>query len=208
MGDWGTDAYVRAFRADEDAEDNPLPPEHIEHQAIQGRNACTPDVAASLADMWYETDVRGVLGACRPRHWCWSMRTGRQPLEEAATSPRRCQPQRSAGCRPRGWTVEDTPTWAGQIRDFIGIERPHPTLETVLSTVLFTDIVGSTEHQADVGDRAWRDVVQRHHAIVREALRRWHGKENDTAGDGFMRRSTDQPEQSAAPSILLSAYAT
>ena len=77
------------------------------------------------------------------------------------------------------------PAWAGQIRDFVGIERPHPGFDTVLSTVLFTDIVGSTERQAAVGDRAWRDLVQRHHAIVREALKRWRGQEIDTAGDGF-----------------------
>ena len=185
MGLWGTDAYVRAFSADEDAKDNPLPPEHIEHQAIQGRNACTPDVAASLADMWYETDVRGVLGAVQTPTLVLVHEDRKAASEEAvyvASQMPAAEVRRMPGL---AWTVEDTPTWAGQIRDFIGIERPHPTLETVLSTVLFTDIVGSTEHQADVGDRAWRDVVQRHHAIVREALRRWHGKENDTAGDGF-----------------------
>ena len=58
-------------------------------------------------------------------------------------------------------------------------------MDTVLSTVLFTDIVGSTEHQAQLGDHAWKDVVQRHHVIVREALAAWRGVENDTAGDGF-----------------------
>jgi class 3 adenylate cyclase len=54
-----------------------------------------------------------------------------------------------------------------------------------LSTVLFTDIVGSTERQAAMGDRAWRDVVLAHHERVRDALDRWRGVENDTAGDGF-----------------------
>jgi class 3 adenylate cyclase len=65
------------------------------------------------------------------------------------------------------------------------IVSPQLRFETVLSTVLFTDIVGSTERLVAFGDRAWRDFVQRHHAIVREALKRWHGVENDTAGDGF-----------------------
>jgi class 3 adenylate cyclase len=55
----------------------------------------------------------------------------------------------------------------------------------VLSTVLFTDIVASTKKQAALGDHAWKKLVMRHHAIVREELRRWHGRENDTAGDGF-----------------------
>ena len=67
----------------------------------------------------------------------------------------------------------------------VGIEHPHPTFETVLATVLFTDIVGSTERQAAVGDRAWRELVRHHHAIVREGLKRWRGVEIDTAGDGF-----------------------
>ena len=58
-------------------------------------------------------------------------------------------------------------------------------VDTILSTVLFTDIVGSTEHQARLGDRAWKDLVERHHATVREALDEWRGVENDTAGDGF-----------------------
>jgi class 3 adenylate cyclase len=54
-----------------------------------------------------------------------------------------------------------------------------------LSTVLFTDIVGSTKRQAAVGDHAWKDVVLAHHTMVRDALSRWRGVENDTAGDGF-----------------------
>jgi peptide/nickel transport system substrate-binding protein len=54
-----------------------------------------------------------------------------------------------------------------------------------LSTVLMTDIVGSTEHAAELGDSGWRDLVQMHHALVRAALRRHGGREIDTAGDGF-----------------------
>ena len=55
----------------------------------------------------------------------------------------------------------------------------------VLATVLFTDIVGSTEMLAEVGDRQWRDLVEQHHQIVRALLARYKGKEVDTAGDGF-----------------------
>ena len=51
--------------------------------------------------------------------------------------------------------------------------------------MLFTDIVDSTKIQAERGDRAWKELVLRHHAVVREALARWRGIENDTAGDGF-----------------------
>jgi class 3 adenylate cyclase/pimeloyl-ACP methyl ester carboxylesterase len=58
-------------------------------------------------------------------------------------------------------------------------------LDRVLATVLFTDIVDSTATAAALGDRRWRGVVERHHAIVRGFLRRYRGVEIDTAGDGF-----------------------
>jgi YVTN family beta-propeller protein len=54
-----------------------------------------------------------------------------------------------------------------------------------LATVLFTDIVGSTSRAAELGDRAWRDVLERHHAVVRRELKAFGGREMDTAGDGF-----------------------
>jgi class 3 adenylate cyclase len=57
--------------------------------------------------------------------------------------------------------------------------------DTLLATVLFTDIVGSTAKAAELGDRPWRDLVARHHALVRAQLDRYRGRELDTAGDGF-----------------------
>ena len=51
--------------------------------------------------------------------------------------------------------------------------------------MLFTDIVGSTERAAELGDRGWREVLERHHALVRRELTRFRGEEKDTAGDGF-----------------------
>jgi pimeloyl-ACP methyl ester carboxylesterase/class 3 adenylate cyclase len=57
--------------------------------------------------------------------------------------------------------------------------------ERVLATVLFTDIVGSTAKAAALGDRAWRDLLKRHHAVIRRHLARFRGRELDTVGDGF-----------------------
>jgi class 3 adenylate cyclase/alpha-beta hydrolase superfamily lysophospholipase len=57
--------------------------------------------------------------------------------------------------------------------------------ERVLATVMFTDIVGSTEKLTELGDRGWRELLQKHHAIVRRQLVRFSGREIDTAGDGF-----------------------
>lgn len=62
------------------------------------------------------------------------------------------------------------------------------THESVLATVLFTDIVGSTEKMTALGDRGWRDLLQAHHATVRRELMRYRGVEMDTAGDGFFAR--------------------
>jgi class 3 adenylate cyclase len=64
----------------------------------------------------------------------------------------------------------------------------------VLATVLFTDLVGSTERAVAVGDAAWRATLERHHAIVRRELSRHSGREIDTAGDGFL-ASFDTPAQ-------------
>jgi class 3 adenylate cyclase len=55
----------------------------------------------------------------------------------------------------------------------------------VLATILFTDIVDSTRRQAELGDRGWKDLLERHHAIVRDLLTEHRGEEQDTAGDGF-----------------------
>ncbi|HEX6868540.1 MAG TPA: ABC transporter substrate-binding protein, partial [Candidatus Limnocylindrales bacterium] len=57
--------------------------------------------------------------------------------------------------------------------------------ERFLTTVVMTDIVGSTEHASELGDRAWHELLDLHHARIREALRRARGREVDTAGDGF-----------------------
>jgi class 3 adenylate cyclase/dienelactone hydrolase len=67
--------------------------------------------------------------------------------------------------------------WAG------AWSAPEP--DRVLATVLFTDIVGSTAKAAELGDRGWRDLLERHHAAVRRELSRYRGREIDTAGDGF-----------------------
>jgi class 3 adenylate cyclase len=57
--------------------------------------------------------------------------------------------------------------------------------DRVLATVLFTDIAGATARAAELGDRAWRELLERHHEAIRTLLARFRGKEVDTAGDGF-----------------------
>ena len=65
-----------------------------------------------------------------------------------------------------------------------GWEEAEP--ERVLATVLFTDIVGSTAKAMELGDRAWRELLERHHAVIRRELVRFRGAELDVAGDGWL----------------------
>ena len=84
-----------------------------------------------------------------------------------------------------GWVISDEPwlavNWAG-FRSWV----PGRTGERVLLTILFTDLVGSTERAVSLGDREWRDVLARHYRSGRVALDRYRGREVDTAGDGFL----------------------
>jgi class 3 adenylate cyclase/pimeloyl-ACP methyl ester carboxylesterase len=181
--DWGTIAYGRAFVEYEAARDNPVPADFAVWMMRASRNACTPDVALELSRIWYESDVRGVL----PGIQVPTLIAGKAGTDlDRATYVASLIPgagflELSAG----DWSDQDMYASAEAVRSLAGVAAPGAELDTVLAAVLFTDIVGSTEKQAMVGDLAWKGVVERHHAIVREALGRWRGRESDVAGDGF-----------------------
>lgn len=82
--------------------------------------------------------------------------------------------------------VGDPDRVIGEIEEFLTGVRHQPEYDRVLATVLFTDIVGSTRRAGELGDRAWGELLQAHHAVVREQLVRYGGREIDTAGDGFL----------------------
>jgi class 3 adenylate cyclase len=73
-----------------------------------------------------------------------------------------------------------------EIERFLGGARTLAEADRVLTTVLFSDIVGSTERAASLGDRQWRELLARHHEMVRRELTAFRGREIDTAGDGFL----------------------
>jgi class 3 adenylate cyclase len=73
-----------------------------------------------------------------------------------------------------------------EVEEFLTGTRPAREPDRVLATVLFTDIVGSSQRAAELGDRAWRELLAGHHAAVRRQLERFQGREVDTAGDGFL----------------------
>lgn len=79
----------------------------------------------------------------------------------------------------------DSGSMLDEVQEFLTGTRESPDHDRILATVLFTDIVGATECAGRLGDRAWRELLDRHHALVRQELTRFRGKEIDTAGDGF-----------------------
>jgi pimeloyl-ACP methyl ester carboxylesterase len=84
--------------------------------------------------------------------------------------------------------VADADAILDEVERFVTGRMPIRQIDTVLATVLFTDIVDSTRRQAELGDVGWKDLVERHHAIVRDLLVTHRGEEQDTAGDGFFVR--------------------
>ena len=119
------------------------------------------------------------------------------PLSPHPVEASRYVAERIPGARFVCLTPGDPPLWAVDqseplelLREFLtgaweaGAWEPAEP-DRVLATLLFTDLVGSTEVAAELGDARWRDLVHRHHAFVRQQLVRFRGREIDTAGDGF-----------------------
>jgi class 3 adenylate cyclase/pimeloyl-ACP methyl ester carboxylesterase len=185
---WGTIEYARDWAAGEAADATRAPPEdEILSLARSSRNTCTPDVAVELTRNWSETDIRGVLP---------SVRVPTLLLAEEGYAPglvgyvASLMPRAESAVLPTierriGEQSVEVRSVLEAIRRFIGIDPPRAELDTILSSVMFTDIVGSTELLVSLGDRAWKKLVEHHHDIVRDALDRWRGVERDTAGDGF-----------------------
>jgi class 3 adenylate cyclase len=86
----------------------------------------------------------------------------------------------------------DTDTIVDEVEEFLTGRRGGAEPTHVVATVMFTDVVGSTERAQVLGDRAWADLLEVHHSRVRAELRRFGGREIDTAGDGFL-ASFDSP---------------
>jgi len=82
--------------------------------------------------------------------------------------------------------VGDADGVVDEIEEFLTGVRPAPEHDRILATILFTDIVGSTEMAANIGDYRFRDLLERHHAIIRHELARYRGNEVETTGDGFL----------------------
>jgi len=92
----------------------------------------------------------------------------------------------------------------GEIEEFLTGVRHQAEPDRVLATVLFTDIVGSTKRAAELGDKAWGELLHAHHAVVREQLARYGGHEMGTAGDGFL-ATFDGPARAARCGLAIAS---
>src|SRR5262245_29689429 len=148
------------------------------------RVGASPSVAYALNRAFFETDLTDVLPAVRvPSLVLYRGSLVEPDVLDFAERIGSAHTVRVAGDDYFG--VYLSPEVVDEVERFVAGDRPPVVPDTVLTTVLFTDIVGSTERARELGDRAWRELLEQHHSVVRRELARYRGIERDTAGDGF-----------------------
>ena len=174
---WGEREYfeeqARALSPDADAE-------FLDWYVTCQRFCASPGAAVTFLRVFGETDLREMLPAIRVPTLVLYRRTQRDQMLDLA---QRIKDARSLELEGFGFKAFKEMT--RELERFLASMEAEPVPDTVLATVMFTDIVGSTERAAAVGDRAWRDLLHDHHIRVRRELSRFRGQEVDTAGDGF-----------------------
>jgi class 3 adenylate cyclase len=181
---WGTGTLVPSF-APSLAEDVAF----CRWWARFERLGASPSAVKTLMQMNSEIDIRGVLPVIHVPTLIMH-RVGDARVNVAAG---RYLAQHIAGARYVELSGNDHLFCAGdsrrildEIEKFLTGSLSHSETDRALATVLFTDIVGSTERAVALGDREWRHLLEMHHACVRRELARFRGKEVKTLGDGFL----------------------
>jgi pimeloyl-ACP methyl ester carboxylesterase len=179
--EWVSEADLAHYAPSEDAA-------FRDHLQRFFRQSASPGAAQALLEMNSQIDTRSIL-----------------PTIRVPTAVIHRTDDRDVTVEEGRWIAEQIPTarfvelpgedhvlWAGdqdalldEIEQFLTGVRRAPGHDRVLSTVLFTDIVGSTERAQALGDRRWHDLIDAHHDRIRRELARFRGQEVDTAGDGF-----------------------
>jgi class 3 adenylate cyclase/pimeloyl-ACP methyl ester carboxylesterase len=182
VDEWGTrEAASRQVRqmAPSHADDDAL----VQWVARQQRLGASPGAARTILRMAQEVDVGDVLPAIRVPTLVMHMPAARDEAEYVAA---RIPPARRYEVEGPDYYIFFLGDSAyEEIEDFVDSLRSDAVPDTVLATVLFTDIVGSTAKAVELGNHRWAELVERHHAVVRSHLDRFRGRELDTAGDGF-----------------------
>jgi class 3 adenylate cyclase len=179
--DWGreTDLGTMAPNADEAL---------VRWWHARARASASPGAAKALILMNSQIDVRDVLPAVQAPTLVMHRGGDRDSQREEG----RYVADRIADARFVELEGEDHVPFINpdqivdEVEEFLTGVRRGPEPDRVLATVLFTDVVGSTERATELGDRRWRELLERHHAVVRRELSRFQGREVETAGDGFL----------------------
>jgi pimeloyl-ACP methyl ester carboxylesterase len=174
-------SHYAPSRADDEA--------FMQRMATYRRRSASPGAAVALMRMNSQVDIRSVLGVIGVPTLVLH-RTGDR---DVGVGNGRYLAEHIPGARfvelpgdDHMLFVGDTDAILDEVEEFLTGTRRGPDPDRVLVTLLFTDIVASTDLAARIGDRAWRELVERHHGLVRAELERWQGREVDTAGDGFL----------------------
>jgi pimeloyl-ACP methyl ester carboxylesterase len=154
------------------------------------RMAASPAAAVALLEMNAQIDIRGALSAVSAP----TLILHRRDDVVAPLGGARYLAEQIPGAQLVVFEGRDHWPWIGgdldeivaEVEEFLTGARSVPEPDRVLATVLFTDIVGSTKRAAEVGDARWRELLERHHAMVRAELLRHRGREIKTVGDGFL----------------------
>jgi len=153
------------------------------------RSSNSPAASRAAAEMFVFADVRSALPAVQAPTLVMYRSGDRWLGKPHATY----LAEHISGARLVEVPGEDNMIFAGdsdadldEIEEFLTGALHSREADRVLATVLFTDIVGSTEHAARLGDRDWRELLDAHDRVVRRTLDRFRGREVNTAGDGFL----------------------
>ena len=151
------------------------------------RSAVSPGMARQLLEMISQTDLRAVLPTIRvPTLVMHTTENAYIPVElgrEVAELIPGARYVEYPGTDTYSWLVEP---WIDELEEFLTGRRSDGETDRVLATVMFTDIVGSTEAASRLGDGRWRQLLNAHNDVVRNALDRWRGTEIKSTGDGFL----------------------
>ena len=153
------------------------------------RQSASPSAGRAIWSIIADIDVRHVLPAIRvPTLIIHNTGDRNVPVEHS-----RYMAERIPGAKYVELPGIDHTPYVGnsdmildEIEEFLTGVRRGPEPDRILATVLFTDIVDATRKAVELGDRRWRDLLEAHHALVRERLVQFRGREIDTAGDGFL----------------------
>jgi pimeloyl-ACP methyl ester carboxylesterase/class 3 adenylate cyclase len=186
---WGGEESARKLLESQGQE---ATPELVRYFAARRRQSASPGAVEEMALMNAEIDVRAILPTVRVPTLVAHRVDDHLPIEIAREMARQIPGARMVELPggPHFPFFGDWESVVAAVRDFVVPictgDRPAEH-ERVLATVLFTDIVGSTAKSADLGDRGWRELLEQHHARIRQQLFRFRGIELDTA-DGFFAR--------------------